>query len=452
MKRQLLIGMVICLMLFSLLNSTCLTIYAVEASSYEVNYDEIVDFENTFIGRITLKNTGEKELYKWKIEFDFDGTIERLCNAYIESHVENHYVLSSNKQKEILAKGKSLRILLKGTKNVDNEPSNIYVKELSDEIAAKAAKWNTYVQAKEAELMNISAAEFLYYRYTRFEADTLYADGYEHIVKNPVRDFTDARYQNIEFESEGGIKLKGLFFPVRKPKGTLIALHGRGDDMYNTIPHIEFLLENGYQVLLFNGRFWNYFENPENYYGTMMEDTYDVGSAVEYLKTRCDVDKNNIGVIGFSNGANKALIAGRHFTGIKTVISNGPSAFPVFDNDEEICPPGWLYIREDWMKLYCERYGCTIEDFKKTDALTCLSETKKPFLILHGSNDPYVKTAEILRLFDAANGPKEMYIFQNSAHCNEVLTSDKDEYVSKLINFLDTYMNSGEHNRPRFLR
>jgi len=347
---------------------------------------------------------------------------------------------------ERLSKCKNASVGKKIIKNTETKKmfkwkcKKIGITNLIDEIAKKAENWNSYVVNTEAEKAKISIAEMLYFKYTRFEADMLYAKGYEHIVTNPVRDFTKAKYQNVEIKTDDGLKLKGLFFPVNKAKGTLIALHGRGDDMYNTIPHIEFLIKNGYQVLLFNARFWNYCENPEKYYGTMVEDVKDVGSAVKYLKTRRDVDKNKIGLIGFSNGANKSIIAGSSMDDLKLIISNAPSAFPFFDTDEQICPPGWLYVRDEFMNIYCERYGCVIEDFKKSDALTCISNTTKPIMLVRGVNDPYVNSAEINRLYNAANEPKEMYEFPNSGHCDEVLTQDKDDYTNKVVQFLDKYM------------
>lgn len=421
--------------------SFCVPTNAFAQPSVDVSYERISSCKETFVGKIVLENTGTKDMYQWKMEFDFDGTILKVCNAKITDYKNNHYVLSGDKRNETIPAGKVLKILVcweMGETKKDIQ--DIIVTDLSDEIAQRAESWNSYVTNTEAEKAKISMAEMLYFKYTRFEADMLYAMGYEHIVTNPVRAFTKAKYQNVEIKTPDGLKLKGLFFKVKKAKGTLIALHGRGDDMYNTIPHIEFLMKNGYQVLLFNARFWNYYEQPENYYGTMVEDVEDIGSALEYLKTRHDVDKNKIGLIGFSNGANKSIIAGSSFGDVKLVISNAPSAFPFFDTDEEICPSGWLYIRDEFMNLYCERYGCVIEDFKKSDALTCIGNITKPIMLVHGANDPYVNSAEITRLYNAANEPKEMYEFQNSGHCDEVLSQDKDDYVNKVVRFLDKYM------------
>lgn len=100
----------------------------------------------------------------------------------------------------------------------------------------------------------------------------------------------------------------------------------------------------------------------------------------------------------------------------------------------------FFIIKRHFNPLYLYFEGCVIEDFKKSDALTCIGNITKPIMLVRGANDPYMNSAEIKRLYNAANEPKEMYEFQNSGHCDEVLTQDKDDYINKVVRFLDKYM------------
>ncbi|TYQ16289.1 UNVERIFIED_CONTAM: prolyl oligopeptidase family protein [Acetivibrio alkalicellulosi] len=454
-------------------------------SSYNVSYSCQSRWKNIFMGEITVKNTGEKELTHWKMEFELNGEILHISNANIIESDNSRYVIAGeqynakmpfgktasniimehnkfnlfpnnnpgriissisrskgrNKCNVNIAPGETLKIhITYRAQNKAAKPKNFIITDLYDEISVKSKEWNDYIAKKEGELIASSIAELLFFTYTRFEADMLYAKGYENIVRNPVGEYTNARYENVEIDTPEGHKLRGLFFPVRRPKGTLIALHGRGDDMYNTIKNIEFLMESGYQVLMFNGRFWNHYQNPSQYFGTIFDDVDDIESAVRYLKTRKDVDSRKIGLYGFSNGANKSIIAGKQIEGIKVSVLDAPSALPFFDEDEEISPPGWLYIRDDFMKLYEERLGITIEDFKEGDYIYCMTNNSKPVLFLHGLNDPWVKKAEIEKLYSVAPGVKEVHYFPNSGHTDAMHTEDKHDYINAVISFLDKYL------------
>lgn len=54
---------------------------------------------------------------------------------------------------------------------------------------------------------------------------------------------------------------------------------------------------------------------------------------------------------------------------------------------------------------------------------------------------PGLSVSEVDALYDAAIGPKEKCIFENSDHCNAMYTEDKEEYESSVLNFLETYLN-----------
>jgi hypothetical protein len=93
------------------------------------------------MGKITIKNTGTREIDQWKLEFDWDRNISNLWNAKIESKLDNHYVISFVKHNTIILPGESVTIGFIGNKgNVSQGPSNFKLTDIYDLLAANEVK------------------------------------------------------------------------------------------------------------------------------------------------------------------------------------------------------------------------------------------------------------------------------------------------------------------------
>jgi len=72
--------------------------------------------------------------------------------------------------------------------------------------------------------------------------------------------------------------------------------------------------------------------SEEEYELTDLDDMLlDVAAAIEYLKTRSEVDAEAIGVVGASVGGNLAYVASGAFPEVKTAVSMSPNASPSGD-------------------------------------------------------------------------------------------------------------------------
>jgi hypothetical protein len=108
--------------------------------------------------------------------------------------------------------------------------------------------------------------------------------------------------ESVTFTSRDGIKLAGWF--VRGTNGsTVILAHGRGTDHRPMLADAELLSANGFSVLLFDFRYRGESEGDAQTLGA--KETWDVESAVDYLKTRSDVDASRIGVHGNSSATSR---------------------------------------------------------------------------------------------------------------------------------------------------
>jgi dienelactone hydrolase len=411
----------------------------IAATAYEVSYSTLSDWGSGFVGEITIKNTGDKEIDQWKLEFDWDKEITSIWNAKIISHESKHYVVAFEQWNTIIPIGKSLTFgFLGSTGKVTAEPSNYKLTDIYGELAQKDKEWQDYVAAREAEEFQKSPMDFAAYFGSRFESLQPFTIGYSIIDKNPVSAYIDDKYENVRIPTKDGLILKGMFFPVKNPKGTIIALHGRNSYACENLPPLEYLIHAGYQVLIYNARVWNYYSNPKEYVGDVRKDIDDVGCAIDYLKTRCDVNKGKIGVFGGSYGASKAIISGSKYTDLKVVVSDAAMAYI-----------GDIYgmQRDDvwkaWMKKYLnipEGQNFSKDDYNSIDYTSAIKDIHVPILILHGLKDDVVPVGLANLLFENANDPKEIYFMPNSGHVNWFLTQDKAEYQSTVLNFLEKYL------------
>lgn len=157
-------------------------------------------------------------------------------------------------------------------------------------------------------------------------------------------------YEPVQFPARGGIRLAGWFIPgsgdTRSPRPTVVLVHGypwnrlglaaddpisrlEGSSPVNLLRLALAMHKAGYHCLMFDLR--NHGESaaaPPVTVGVREAD--DLLGAVAYVRGRADVDKNRIGTIGFSMGANSILYALPHTGQIKAAIAVQPTSVDVF--------------------------------------------------------------------------------------------------------------------------
>ncbi|MDQ2084940.1 cellulose binding domain-containing protein [Herbivorax sp. ANBcel31] len=429
-----LLTIVLCLLLPVLFNA----VPSCAASESEVSFEKLADWKTGFLGSITIKNNGDKEIDQWKLEFDLDSEITDIWNAEIVTHEDNRYVVTFKDWNKVIEKGKSVTFGFIGKPGQVSEPSDFKLSDIYDELAQKDKEWQDYTASREAEEMQKSLADFAIYYGIVFESQHPFTIGYSIMEKDPFKDVVTQKYETVYIPTKDGLKLKGAFFPVKNPKGTIIVMHGRNSYAAEAIQSMGFLVDAGYQVLVYNARVWNYYETPKEYVGDVRKDVEDIGCAIEYLKSRHDVDNDKIGICGASYGASKAIAAGSKYKeDIKIVISDAAMAYlgKIYgmerDND-------WL----EWMKRYLNlplEQDMTEEIYKCVDYTSAIEDIQAPVLILHGLKDELVLVSDANMLYDSANEPKEVHYMPNSGHCDWFLTEDKIEYQNTVLNFLDKY-------------
>ena len=141
----------------------------------------------------------------------------------------------------------------------------------------------------------------------------------------------------------------------------------------------------------------------------------DLNAAVDFLRKRKSVDKEKIGVIGYSKGGMIAAIGAAKNKRIKCIATWGlPNS-----------------LKEIWKKslvrrIFLKRYIYNVFGFKITKQLLLndfkwkltevVQEIKQPLLIVHGTRDSTVSMKHAIRIYKSASEPKKLELVKGTNH------------------------------------
>ena len=163
--------------------------------------------------------------------------------------------------------------------------------------------------------------------------------GATHITRPTVPAGTELGlpHEDVRFETSDGLTLHGWYVPSTNG-AAIIDFPGRKP---LTMAHARMYAGHGYGVLLFDRRGEGKSDGEGNLFGWGGEK--DINAAVDFLKTRPDVDPDRIGAIGFSVGGEMLLEAAAKNKGLAAVVSEGAGTRAFREDVQELSGPElWL--------------------------------------------------------------------------------------------------------------
>lgn len=421
--------------------SLALRTYAVEASPplalqstmVALTYRTVSHWPTGFVGEVAISNSGSQPIDLWRVEVGLDATVLSSWGARLVESGPGRLVFGYETWDKIIPAGQTVRFgFLTSTPLLDTAPPVLALKDVNDDIATADAGWQQWVSQQEFLSVQQSWSELMVFTFTRFESLTPARTGYDLIEKDPVEQYLHRRFERVRLQTIDGLIIKGVFLPVSPAKGTVILLHGHGNTYFETLPLAQLLAERGYQVLAYNSREWNFYRTPQDYTNDIRNDAADLSAAVGYLKGRHDVDSRRIGVMGYSYGSSKALLAAPSAPDVKVVIVEGANSHVPTLN------PGitWEMVKDDFIARYTARLHFDPADFRENLRLIA-QLSPRAALVIHGQNDPLVPLTEGQELYTAAGSPKTLLILPHSGHIDALTTEDRELYLNGLVRFLD---------------
>lgn len=244
--------------------------------------------------------------------------------------------------------------------------------------------------------------------------------------------------QTVTFEASDGLKLAGVFIQGVN-KATIILLHGYGRSKEQLLPQAKFLNSAGYNIFMFDFRASG--ESEGKYITFGRREVRDLVGAVEYLRTRSDVDMSNIGLLGFSMGGAVALMKSGDLPEIKAIVISSSYArfksviwqnFKRYLKGIPFFPLGYFTL---WIIKY--RTGCYLPTISPIRYLHKLKA--RPLMIMHSAYDKRVPIEDAMEFFRKAPWLKEFWLVRK-AHHDDAYSITKDQYEEKLLGFFKKYL------------
>lgn len=243
------------------------------------------------------------------------------------------------------------------------------------------------------------------------------------------------RYEDVTFASKDGTKLKGWFIRGfgEKPKGTVIHFHGNANNMASHFPAVGWLPKYGFNVLAFDYRGYGKSEGQPSPGGLYL----DCLAAIEYVKSRKEVDPDKILLFGQSLGAANAIaVIGKPasefqpVTGIRAVLADSSfySYRAIAANKIRQFP---------LVSLLRKPLAFLVVDNRYSPERFVASVSPVPILFIHGDSDEVVPVSHSERLYQRAKGPKTFWKVTGGQHIDAILRHPKTYQPRILRFFLD---------------
>ena len=243
--------------------------------------------------------------------------------------------------------------------------------------------------------------------------------------------------QEVQFKSQDGTQLAGWFIPGERQTSVLL-LHGYRCKREEMLPHADMLHRAGYTVFLFDFRSRGESEGDAVTLGYY--ERGDVLGAIDYLKTRPDVDLAGFGVLGISQGGASAILAAASTQEIKAVVAEAAfksvdsvigQSFQHFVNLPAFpFAPLTVWIAE-------RRVGIKAAEIVPEREVAAISP--RPILIMHGVLDTTISPEDSEAIYASAREPKELWLIPDAAHAQGAKKAT-EEYELRIVTFFNTHL------------
>ena len=249
-------------------------------------------------------------------------------------------------------------------------------------------------------------------------------------------------FEEVEFTALDGVILSGWYIePQEKP--TILLVHSLGGNRVQMRFYAQALIGAGYGVLLFDLRAHARSGGQMSAFGWI--EARDVLGAVEFLRDKTRSMKPDLGIIGFSLGAQIAIRAAAQSSELKAIWVDGPIPIVMEDHFSSNNPSiRELLFRPWWWLAY--QLQAWISQTRPPEPLSTILPrlSPKPLMIVASGSDRLIDLARAY--FDSAGEPKSFWQLDEVPFGSAVLEKG-DEYGEKLQNFFNQALDSDREIR-----
>ena len=222
-------------------------------------------------------------------------------------------------------------------------------------------------------------------------------------------------FEDIFFTTADGVRVNGWFVPYPGARMTLLWFHGNAGNISHRVHGLK-PLHDKVNANLFIIDYRGYGRSE----GTVSEKgTYeDARAALQYLRSRKDLDAKNIVFFGQSLGAAVATELAGHEECLALILE------APFASIREMARVAFPLLPIG--PLLRTRY----------DAAEKIKAVKAPVLVLQGDRDEVIPVEQGKKVFAAALSPKEFYTVRGAGH-NDTFIVGGDAYFKAVKDFIE---------------
>ena len=243
-----------------------------------------------------------------------------------------------------------------------------------------------------------------------------------------------AAHEDVTFRTSDGLDLSGWYIPSRNG-AAVIVFPGRSGPQKPA----RFLARHGYGVLLFDRRGEGESDGDGNAFGWGGDK--DILAAVEFLKSRPDVDPDRIGGVGLSVGAELMLQTAAESDELAAIVSDGAGTREFAEEMEEfhgfgraLNAPGFLFVTAG-----TALFSSSAPPPKLTDVAP---KIKQPLFVIWAPNGGNIEhmSKEYYEL--ASSSSKQIWAMPTAKHVGGIRDQPK-EYERRVVGFFDDTLLAG---------
>lgn len=229
-------------------------------------------------------------------------------------------------------------------------------------------------------------------------------------------------FDEVDFESADGTRLSGWFIRAkdiadpRQAKGTVIHMHGNAQNMTAHWQLAEWLPLRGYHLFTFDYRGFGQSDGVPNPKGVFE----DAIAALDYVRSRSDIDTQRLFVFGQSMGGMLAIAAvSASPEGVRAVFAESPVH-------------SYSLSFRDRMPEHRPQVDDTYCAAGRVAQLAPV-----PLLLLHGTNDNVVDYSHSLALMEEAKAPKRLVTIDGGWHIDAMTRQHGTRYQDLMVAFFE---------------
>jgi fermentation-respiration switch protein FrsA (DUF1100 family) len=235
-------------------------------------------------------------------------------------------------------------------------------------------------------------------------------------------------FENVVFETKDRLKLAAWFIPAEKADFTVLFCHGNGGNMTHRLDTINILNELGLNCFIFDYRGYGASEGKPTEAGTYR----DVEAAYEWLTKKKHIPARNIILFGRSLGGSIAAYLACNVKAKGLIVESSFTSY--VDIGRKFYP-------------YMPVHLAALFNYPTIDYIRSI---RCPVMIIHSRNDEVIPFEFGLRLYDAANEPKE-FVEISGSHNDGFLFSG-EVYRSAWSNWLEFLRDYKPLTQPKLRR